>query len=84
MCGSRRAVSGSASNHERRHRELQEAVEYMNSKQGRLLAATEHKQQLMSQASEEIHVLVLEDRISAAEIEFLETCKEMREPMWKK
>ena len=84
MCGSRRAVSGSASNHERRHRELQEAVEYMNIKQGRLLAATEHKQQLMSQASEEIHVLVLEDRISAAEIEILETSKEMREPMWKK
>ena len=35
----------------------------------------------MSEASEEIYVLVLEDRISSAEIEFVETSEEMREPI---
>ena len=44
------------------------SYKYMNIKQGKLLAATERKQQLMSEASEEIHVLVLEDRISGRKV----------------
>ena len=68
-------------NHGRRNRELQEATEHMNTEQGRLLAATERKQQLLGEASEEIRVLILEDRISVVESELLETSVKMSELM---
>ena len=57
-------------NLERNYRVLQEAVEYMNTKQHRLLATMERKQKLMSGASDVIQrkffeeVLVLEEKIS--------------------
>ena len=58
--------------------ELQEAIEYMNAKQSRLLATVERKQQLRSGASDEIPrkflkgVLVLEETISEVDNELHE------------
>ena len=45
FCGSRRAVCGSA---REPGQKLQEAIEYMNTKQNRLLVAMERKRNLMS------------------------------------
>ena len=61
--------------------------EKMNAKQSRLLATMERKQKLMSGALEEVRdklfqeVLVFEDRISAEEVELLETSEEMKDLM---
>ena len=65
--------------------EFQDIIEYMNVKQGRLLATMERKQKLMSGTWEEVWdklpqgVLVLEDRISAEEAELLEISEEVKE-----
>ena len=62
--------------------ELQEAIKCMNEKRSRLLATTECKQKLMSVTAEEVRrkvlddVVVVEDRISAVEMELLETSEE--------
>ena len=68
-----------------RYSEQQEAIEFMNSKQSRLLATLERKQKLMSgghgKKSEESppERPGLGRRVSEEEIELLETSEEMRE-----
>ena len=71
-------------NHESGNRELQEAIEFMNAKQSRLLATIERKRKLMIGATKEIRrkvrqdVLVLEGKITEVEIELLQASEEMR------
>ena len=71
-------------NQERDYTEVQEAIEYMNAKQSRLLAAMERKQTLRSGASDEIlrkvlhDVLVLDGKISEVEEKLLDASEEMR------
>ena len=71
-------------NQDRNYRELQEAIEYMNAKQNRLLATMEHKQQLMNEASDEIQrkflkeVWALEQKILESENVLHEASEEMR------
>ena len=56
------------------HKELREAIEFMNAKQSKQWATMDRKQKLMSEAPEENRrkviqdVLVLEDRISAVSV----------------
>ena len=71
-------------NQERDYTEVQEAIENMNAKQSRLLAAMERKQTLRSGASDEIlrkvlqDVLVLDGKISEVEEKLLDASEEMR------
>ena len=67
------------------YQELHEAIEYMNERQGKLLAMMERKQKLKSAALEYLwrkilqEMMVLNERISADGIDLLEKMQAMKE-----
>ena len=71
-------------NQDRSYRELQDAIEYTNAKQSRLLATMERKHKLMNGVSDEIQrkflkdVFVLEEKISEVENELHDASAEMK------
>ena len=67
------------------HQELHEAIEYMNERQGKLLAMMERKKKLMSGAPEHLRgkifqdIRVLDESISAQKVDLLEKTQAMKE-----